>query len=685
MPPWPPGSARPTTSARSTRILSAQQRATILAWAQAGGKVDGPARKPAAPKRPGGACRARRCSTCGCRAPYRPSAPKGVTDDYRCFLLDPKLTGDAFVTSARIEPGPAEGRPPRDPLPRRADPGRRGEAARRAATPARAGRASAAPAFRQATARGSPTRSNNANWIAAWAPGWGGEPPPGGHRRPAAGRKPDRDAGALQPPERPRAGSLARAAHRRARVGRSSTPLQTVLLPGPVELACAKGEQGTALRPERGALRPRAEVRRRAPRSRRPVSSSSAAGAPRTRAASAVSTCDRRITTPTTIHVAAGHMHLLGASIRLELNPGTPRAQVLLDIPRWDFHWQNAYTLARSGRGGAGRRRAGHVPPRRAQATRTAATAFRRRRATSSGARARPTRCASGSCRSRAGSARCESSSSRRCTRGRTTRTSGSSSRTSSASSSRAATRSSARSSTRAAAGSAVTSRSSATPVRAARRFHPDVVYAHFLVPAGLAAALASRAPLVVTAHGQDVANIGSNPGVRAATRYVVRRAATVIAVSRWLRDQLERPCPRRAARPRSSTAASTSSASRRATRRRLAREARLERRRDGVPLPRRPHGAQERPPARARVRAARRGHAHVRRRRPAPRARSRDGPGIRLVGRVGHDDGARLDRRVRRRLPAEPRRAVRSRDARGDGVGALGRRDHASAARPSS
>ena len=39
-------------------------------------------------------------------------------------------------------------------------------------------------------------------------------------------------------------------------------------------------------------------------------------------------------------------MHLLGSSIRLTLNPGTPRAKVLLDIPHWDFHWQNAYTLA---------------------------------------------------------------------------------------------------------------------------------------------------------------------------------------------------------------------------------------------------------------------------------------------------------------------------------------------------
>jgi glycosyltransferase involved in cell wall biosynthesis len=78
----------------------------------------------------------------------------------------------------------------------------------------------------------------------------------------------------------------------------------------------------------------------------------------------------------------------------------------------------------------------------------------------------------------------------------------------------------------------------------AARRFRPDVVYAHFLVPAGLAAALASRAPLVVTAHGQDVANIGRIPGVAAATRFVVRRAAAVVAVSHWLRRELERNVP---------------------------------------------------------------------------------------------------------------------------------------------
>jgi glycosyltransferase involved in cell wall biosynthesis len=80
--------------------------------------------------------------------------------------------------------------------------------------------------------------------------------------------------------------------------------------------------------------------------------------------------------------------------------------------------------------------------------------------------------------------------------------------------------------------------------VRSARRFHPDVVYAHFLVPAGLVAALASRAPLVVTAHGQDVRNVGAIRGVRAATRYVVKRAARVVTVSEWLRAELENVVP---------------------------------------------------------------------------------------------------------------------------------------------
>jgi glycosyltransferase involved in cell wall biosynthesis len=81
----------------------------------------------------------------------------------------------------------------------------------------------------------------------------------------------------------------------------------------------------------------------------------------------------------------------------------------------------------------------------------------------------------------------------------------------------------------------------------AAERFRPDVVFAHFLFPAGAAGALAARkasVPLVVMAHGQDVANLGQMRGVTTATSWVVRRSSAVIANSRWLAGQLTERIP---------------------------------------------------------------------------------------------------------------------------------------------
>ncbi len=77
--------------------------------------------------------------------------------------------------------------------------------------------------------------------------------------------------------------------------------------------------------------------------------------------------------------------------------------------------------------------------------------------------------------------------------------------------------------------------------VVAARR-RPDVIYAHFLVPTGLIAWVCSRlsgAPFVVTAHGNDVANAERNVALRVLTRFVLRRAAAVIAVSDHLAGRL--------------------------------------------------------------------------------------------------------------------------------------------------
>lgn len=55
------------------------------------------------------------------------------------------------------------------------------------------------------------------------------------------------------------------------------------------------------------------------------------------------STCDLPVESPGRITSVSGHMHELGASIRLTLNPGEDDERILLDIPDWDFEWQLGY------------------------------------------------------------------------------------------------------------------------------------------------------------------------------------------------------------------------------------------------------------------------------------------------------------------------------------------------------
>jgi glycosyltransferase involved in cell wall biosynthesis len=90
-----------------------------------------------------------------------------------------------------------------------------------------------------------------------------------------------------------------------------------------------------------------------------------------------------------------------------------------------------------------------------------------------------------------------------------------------------------------------------ADAVSQARSFRPQVVYAHFLFPAGGIAGVAARASgagLVVTAHGRDVRNIGAIPGISAATRASLR-GARGIAVSEYLRRELVGKLPELAGR----------------------------------------------------------------------------------------------------------------------------------------
>ncbi len=342
MPPWPPGSDSPAYVGQAQRLLTARERSVILAWARAGGKVDGPAMQakppPPIPVRTGESI-----VKVAMPSPYRPKAPNGGTDDYRCFLLDPKLAKDGFVTSARIEPGAAK-------LVHHVILYR--EDAAQVASARKLDAAAPGPGWTCFGGTGISAGSgsglnflNDANWIAAWAPGWGGNRLPDGNGIPLpAGSQIVMQVhyNLLNGHATDRSRAILTVAPARAKL----TPVRTMLLPAPVELACAKSEHGKLCSRSEALF----DLARKygsdagfVPAGLLLLCGKNAANPQ----SSPVTTCDRRIDQPTKILAAAGHMHLLGQSIQLELDPGTPRARVLLDIPAWNFHWQNAYTLAK--------------------------------------------------------------------------------------------------------------------------------------------------------------------------------------------------------------------------------------------------------------------------------------------------------------------------------------------------
>jgi glycosyltransferase involved in cell wall biosynthesis len=79
-----------------------------------------------------------------------------------------------------------------------------------------------------------------------------------------------------------------------------------------------------------------------------------------------------------------------------------------------------------------------------------------------------------------------------------------------------------------------------AATLRWCRRYRPDVIHAHWLLPNGFFGAVASRAlniPLVVSIPGSDALVAGQNPLFRAMARFTLGQASLVTANSHALRD----------------------------------------------------------------------------------------------------------------------------------------------------
>jgi hypothetical protein len=267
---------------------------------------------------------------------YTPSAPHGGTDDYRCFLLDPGLGADAFVTGYDVAPGRAD--VVHHVILYRVPPA----SVERARATDAATKGDGWTCFGGTGLDRRGATLNDAPWVGAWAPGGQervlapdlGIPLAKGsllvlqiHYNLLRGPGPDLTSVTL-----------------RLSTSSELAPLETMLLPAPVELPCRPGHTGALCDRDRAVLDVGARFGEE--------SSAAVAGllllcrgsfVPKP---GATQSCTRRVEEPATVRAAAGHMHLLGSSIRIDLNPDTSGARTLLDVAQWDFDDQGSIPVA---------------------------------------------------------------------------------------------------------------------------------------------------------------------------------------------------------------------------------------------------------------------------------------------------------------------------------------------------
>ncbi|QFZ17762.1 monooxygenase [Saccharothrix syringae] len=271
---------------------------------------------------------------------YTPAPPEGGgTDEYRCQVIDPGLTKAAFLTGTQVTPENVA--IAHHAIVYAVPPG--GAAAVReqdAKTPGLGWQC-----FGGTGVAGAEVEEGEAAWVDTWAPGAtetlftedvGFKLEPGSlivlqmhYNLLATDGKP--------------AGSDRSAVRLRLTDGTPQTrELDTLPLDAPTDLPCAADESGPLC--DRAASiadvtkRFGAEVGATADEQLEECGQS----APKP---GDTQTCDHEVSEPVTLFAGFGHMHLLGRAIKVELNPGRPNAEVVLDVPQFDFDNQRLVKL----------------------------------------------------------------------------------------------------------------------------------------------------------------------------------------------------------------------------------------------------------------------------------------------------------------------------------------------------
>jgi polyisoprenoid-binding protein YceI len=348
MPPWPASSVGVPLA--HSKALDAKAIDLLARWARAGGPLDVPASTRVRPAPAPEAAPAPR-SDVVLRMPQSYTGSIENPNDYRCFVLDPGFTAPTYVTGYTVTPDQRQEIHHAQIFHISAAQAAEGSA--RSGEDGRPGwQCYAGPGLAGATpgsaGRGRRALGGQPGLIAGWVPGQDPVVYPQGsgvlfqpgdalvfqvHYHYDRAPTPDRSTVSLQTDPG----------------GAPVRPLDIVNPLGPVEIPCLPGATAP-LCDRSAALADDARLYGPAGSFIEPGLLLLCHKTPDELAAGfngvASSSCDSRVPESGQIVATMGHMHTLGRSFRLTLDPGTPSARVLLDIPTWNFDWQMNYQLA---------------------------------------------------------------------------------------------------------------------------------------------------------------------------------------------------------------------------------------------------------------------------------------------------------------------------------------------------
>ncbi len=330
MPPWPP--SENSVPLKHTRTITKEEIELITNWANAGAPVEGNLETSLVPTPKNEGVTLRKDMNVMMEQPYTSKATGA--DDYRCFLIDPKLAQDTYITGYEFLPGnlkinhhiilfliPADSRAQADELASR-------DTEDGWSCFGDAGIQKAYPTAISWTPGEVPIRYSEGTGIFL---------PKGTlfvlqvHYNLSAGIEPDQSGVGLE---------------------LSTEKLNPVMgadMFAPVELPCSLGDKSEVCKRSHAIADLKAAEPDTEPAETNDgmlaMCGRTLADYARQDLSNIVSSCDYTSAVDGNIVTLYAHMHTLGKSFQLILNPDTEKEKILLEIPHWSFSWQGTYTI----------------------------------------------------------------------------------------------------------------------------------------------------------------------------------------------------------------------------------------------------------------------------------------------------------------------------------------------------